>query len=100
MVDVAEAHVLTAVKMIEGTRLNQPLNLGTSQGHSVLEMIKVVESAVEAKVPFKLTTRRPGDSSRIIASGDRAGKLLDWKPEHSIEQIVADAVRWQRDQKS
>ncbi len=97
VVDVAAAHVLAAEKMVAGTRLNQALNLGTSKGHSVLEMIKAVEAAVDGKVDYELTDRRPGDSSQIIASGERAGQLLGWKPEHSLEQIVADAVRWQRE---
>jgi UDP-glucose 4-epimerase len=92
--DVAKAHVLAAEAMMSGKAINQAINLGTNRGSSVLEIIKAAEKAADTKIAHRIGSRRPGDSSTLIASNDLAGKLLGWKPELNLEHIVADAVNW------
>ena len=38
--------------------------------------------------------RRPGDSAGSYTNADTAKKLLNWQAELSIEQAIADALKW------
>jgi UDP-glucose 4-epimerase len=42
------------------------------------------------------TERRPGDPPYLIASSDKAQKILHWKPGFSLEDIVRTAWIWQK----
>ena len=68
--------------------LNQiNLNIGTGQGHSVLDLIKTFEIINNAKVPFKFSDRRNRDVYKLVANNLRAKKILYWPPNRSIEEI-------------
>ena len=41
--------------------------------------------------------RRAGDPAQLIASSEKAKKVLGWKPEHdSLEEIIASAWNWHK----
>ena len=62
-------------------------NLGTGQGASVLEMIKIFENISGRKIPYKITNRRPGDISTCYAKCDLAEKELNWKAKFSLKEM-------------
>jgi UDP-glucose 4-epimerase len=35
--------------------------------------------------------RRPGDPARIVASGELAGRDLDWRMRHTVDDMVTSA---------
>jgi UDP-glucose 4-epimerase len=39
----------------------------------------------------QIAPRRPGDPARIVASGERAGRDLDWRMRHSLTEMVSSA---------
>ena len=44
---------------------------------------------------FAFVHRRPGDPARLIASAEKAHRVLGWQPKYpDIETIVAHAWRW------
>ena len=90
--DLAEAHVLGLEYLEQGS--STALNLGTGQGHSVSEVISAIEKVTGKKVPAKLAARRPGDPARLVADASRAEKLLRWKAQRSLEEIVSSAWKW------
>ncbi len=94
--DIARAHVTAAERMAGGAIINQPVNLGSSQGYSVKEVLAMVERVTDHSVDINDAPRRPGDASRIIADNKLAGQLFDWRPEHNLESIVKDAYAWQQ----
>ena len=71
-------------------------NLGTGQGYSVLEMIKAFELATDAKVPYKIAARRPGDIPTCWADPGKAKQEIDWQAEQSLPQMMKDSWRWQQ----
>lgn len=96
VVDLAKAHV-KAINHLEKTE--QPtttLNLGTGQGHSVLELIKTFEEVNGVKVPYVVGKRRPGDIASCYASAKKAEQVLGWKTEKSLQDALKDAWRWQQ----
>jgi UDP-glucose 4-epimerase len=70
-------------------------NLGTGRGYSVLEMVKGFEKAAGRKVPYRVVGRRPGDIASCYADPTKAEKELSWKAARDIDEMCADAWRWQ-----
>ena len=94
--DLAAAHV-AALRADLPTGAFEAFNVGTGQGHSVSEVVAAVGRAVGAPVPYSVGPRRDGDPPSLIADPSRARRRLDWAPRvSSLDAIVADAVRWER----
>lgn len=92
--DLARGH-LNALN----TLLSRPgmltVNLGTGNGYSVLEVLRAFESASARPVPYKIAARRAGDIAECYADPSLAAKLIGWRAESSLDQMCADAWRWQ-----
>jgi UDP-glucose-4-epimerase GalE len=94
--DLAEAHVLGLKHLLEGGK-STALNLGTSQGYSVREVITCVEKVTGKTVPAEEGPRRAGDPPSLVADARRGSEVLNWKPQHrELEAIVESAWRWQQ----
>jgi len=94
VVDLARGHL----KALEKLRKNPGIiihNLGTGQGHSVLEMIHAFEQAAGIKIPYEIVARRPGDTTAVYADPILAEQDLDWKASLDLRQMCKDAHHWQ-----
>jgi len=91
--DLGEAH-LKALEYLERGGSSAFLNLGTGQGHSVKEIIEMVERVTGATLRKKHASRRPGDPPVLVADPTRAQQVLKWKARRSLEEIVASAWKW------
>lgn len=93
VLDLADAHV-RALEAAATPGL-RAYNVGSGVGHTVREVLAMVERVTGCPVPHAVGARRPGDAPGLYAAGDRIRAELGWRPEHSaLEQIVADAVAW------
>jgi UDP-glucose 4-epimerase len=90
--DLAEAHVL-GLEHLDGGK-SAELNLGTGKGHSVREVISTIERISGREVPKRVSPRRPGDPTELVADPRGAEKLLSWKATRSLEDIVSTAWKW------
>lgn len=95
VVDLARGH-LKAVEKVKETKGISAYNLGTGKGYSVLDVIQAFEQASLAKVPYKIVESRPGDVASCFADPTKAKVELNWEAEKGIEEMCADAWRWQR----
>tara|TARA_Y100000780_G_scaffold49321_1_gene41243 strand:+ start:248 stop:1270 length:1023 start_codon:yes stop_codon:yes gene_type:complete len=93
--DLAEGHVkaLAWLTRKEGVRA---FNLGTGRGYSVLEMLKAFEHACGKTLPYQVIARRPGDVAACYADPTLARDILGWSANLGLEQMCADAWRWQK----
>jgi UDP-glucose-4-epimerase GalE len=95
--DLANAHV-AALKRLQGGADSIALNLGTGTGHSVRDVVSMVEVFGD-RVPVRMAARRAGDPPVLVAAAHRAREVLDWEPRHSsLSEIVASAWRWHAQQ--
>ena len=92
VVDLADGHVKALEKMQQKPGL-EVYNLGTGCGYSV---VKAFEKASGRKVPYQIVARRAGDIARTFADPAKANRELAWRAERDIEQMSADAWRWQQ----
>ncbi|MUV36879.1 UDP-glucose 4-epimerase [Lentibacillus sp. JNUCC-1] len=94
--DLIDAHLLALQYLQDGGDSNI-FNLGSSNGFSVKEMIDAARAATGKEIPAQVAPRRSGDPAVLIASPDKAKKVLGWHPARtSIEQIMQDAWNWHR----
>lgn len=94
--DIARAHLLAADKMVGGHLLNQPINLGSNSGYSVKQVTDEFIRLTGQKLDVKIGPRRPGDPAQLVASNQQAKKLLGWKPERNLDDIIRDHYEWYR----
>jgi len=93
--DLAEAHVL-ALEADLAAGAFEPANVGTGQGRSVFEVVEAVARVLGRPVPHGVGARRAGDPPSLVANPGRARALLGWQATRSaLDQIVADALRWE-----
>lgn len=94
--DVATGHVAALEAVIEGDPQVRAWNLGGGAGTSVLEILHAFERACGRDIPFEIVGRRPGDVAATWADTSRAKAELGWEAQRSLDDICADAWRWQR----
>jgi len=93
--DLAAGHV-AALARLEAT--DEPVstwNLGTGTGTSVLEMLHAFERAVGHELPYEIVGRRAGDIAASYADPSLAEAELDWRASRTVDDMCADAWRWQ-----
>lgn len=94
--DLADAHVLALRHLLAGGP-SEAVNLGTNRGYSVLEVVREAEAVTGRKVPTKVLPRREGDVPVLLASREKARRLLSWEPRASdIGTILRTAWDWHR----
>ena len=94
--DLARAH-LDALRHLRAGGESLVCNVGYQRGYSVLEVIDVVKKVSGVDFPVKVSGRRPGDSTAVIASNERVRTKLGWVPMHdNLEEIVEQALNWER----
>ena len=89
--DLALSHVAAAKSLEEGRPLQLVYNLGSGTGLSVREIMDAVERVTGIPFSPEVRPRRPGDPARIVATGGLAGRDLNWKMRHTIDDMVASA---------
>jgi UDP-glucose-4-epimerase GalE len=90
--DLAEAHVRGIEYLSQGR--SAAMNLGTGRGHSVKEVIAMIEKVTGRKVPTRIAPRRAGDPAELVADPSLAERMLHWRARRSLEQIVSTAWKW------
>ena len=93
IVDLNVAHLKALTLLLKGNGSNL-VNLGTGKGNSVLEVIKVVQKITGSKLTINKSVSREGEYAQMVASNNKAKKLLRWKPERSLEDSVKTLIQW------
>jgi UDP-glucose 4-epimerase len=70
-------------------------NLGNGQGFSVKEMIEAAKEATGKDIKVEMGARRAGDPAQLIASSEKARKILGWNPRYTdVKQVIGTAWNW------
>lgn len=93
VVDLAKGH-LAAIDYIETHAGIEAINLGTGNGYSVLEVVKMLEKVSGKKVNYRIAPRRTGDIATCYADASKAGELLNWKAEKTLYDMCVDNWRF------
>lgn len=93
--DLAKGHIAALRHCQQHEQELLTVNLGTGRGYSVLEMIRAFEKASGKTVPYAVVSRRQGDVAACWADTRLAFEKLGWKAEKGIDEMCADAWRWE-----
>ena len=94
--DLAQAHILALDYLLKGGE-NNVFNLGNGVGFTVKEVVDVALAVTGHPIPAKMAPRRAGDPAQLIASSEKAIKVLGWKPQYNdLNTIVASAWAWHK----
>lgn len=88
--DLARAHY-AAYEYLKRENTSNVFNLGTGKGHSVREVIDTARQVTKHPIPAVEEARRPGDPAILVASGEKARKVLGWTPEKTLEEMIVSA---------
>ena len=89
--DLAKGHIAALKNASEGRMIGnfRTFNLGTSNGHSVREVVSTMAAVAQKEIKIDIAPRRAGDVGSCVAVADRSTEELLWKTEKSL----ADACR-------
>lgn len=92
--DLAQAHILACKYLLDGGK-SDIFNLGNGVGFSVKEVIEKAKEVTKKEIKVVLEGRRAGDPAVLVASSDKAKKILGWKPAYNdLGTIIDTAWKW------
>jgi UDP-glucose 4-epimerase len=89
--DLARAHVAAARILDDGKTLEPVYNLGSGTGTSVRQIMDAARRVTGIDFTPTEGPRRPGDPSRVVASGELAARDLGWQNTYTVDQMFATA---------
>lgn len=96
VLDLADAHI-KAVEYLQKGNESNIFNLGNGIGFSVKEMIDSAKEATNEEINVVVGERRAGDPARLIASNEKAQKILGWTPKYTdVKAIINTAWTWHK----
>lgn len=94
--DLARAHILAMKYLREGNESNI-FNLGNGVGFTVKEVVESARKVTGHPIPMNIEPRRAGDPAKLIASSEKARKVLGWNPQYQdLETIIFTAWNWHK----
>lgn len=85
------AHIL-AMKYLREGRESNIFNLGNSVGFTVKKVVETARKVTGHPIPMNIEPRRAGAPAKLIASSDKARKILGWNPKYQdLETIISTA---------
>lgn len=94
--DLADAHILALDYLAEGNPSDQ-FNLGSANGYSVKQMVEAARKVTGQPIPAEVGPHRPGDPDSLVASSDKARRILGWQPTYeNVEDIIKTAWTWEQ----
>lgn len=98
VVDLAKAHVKAMDRVLHTPEAEsiEVFNIGTGHGVSTLEVVETFERATGVKLPWSYAPRREGDIEQIWGNVDKAAKVLGWRAEANLDDVLRSAWHWQQ----
>lgn len=69
-------------------------NLGTGEGTSVLDMVRLVEEVSGKEIPYSICSVRDGDVACCVCNPDKAWEVLGWKTNRSVKDAIRDGINF------
>ena len=89
--DLAAAHIRAVEYLESEDRPFDTFNVGTGIGASVFEVLTALRAASGIEFEIEVGSRRPGDPPRLVADVSRIEKLLGFRCEKDLSEIVQSA---------
>jgi UDP-glucose 4-epimerase len=94
--DICTAIIKSLIYLDKANNGCNIFNLGSGVGISSLDIIKKLENLFEKKIDYTTTAKKIGEPSLLLASSKKAKKILNWSTKKNINNILRDAVAWEK----
>ncbi len=75
--------------------IGESFNLASGKETKIIDLANLINSLTQNKAGVKFTGRRKWDTkNRVLASIEKAEKILGYKPEKSFEEGVKETINW------
>ena len=97
--DIAKAVVMA---LESKDAVNEDFNIGTDKETNILALAKKIYGLCQEDKPFKYTLVKsfPYDVKRRVPNVQKAKKILDWKPEISLDESLPELITWVKEKLS
>ncbi len=96
--DLAIAHC-QALERVHSQQAQDAINLGTTNGASVKEIIAICAEVTGKQIPVQISPRRAGDPPVLVAANERANSILGWKPTYDLRRTIETAWKWEQNRR-
>lgn len=93
--DVCSAHLSGANYLLQQKK-SIIANLGTGEGHSVLQILSIIREHLKLNVQYKILPPRKGDPDCLVADISFAKNVLNYRPKYDIMRILETAYEWEK----
>jgi len=93
--DLAKAHV-NAINFLIKKGGKYAFNVGSGDGVSVMQAIKIFEESNNMKVNCSIGERRKGDISKIYADSTLIEKSIGWKTKKTLNEAMISSWNWEK----
>jgi len=93
--DLADAHEKALLYLSKGNE-SAIFNLGSESGYSNLEIIETARKVTGQRIDMVMGARRQGDPDKLIASHEKARRILGWQPRKDIADIIDSAWKFHK----
>jgi UDP-glucose 4-epimerase len=89
--DLCKAHLL-AIESLKKNQASTAYNVGTGNGFSNRDVLKMVEKVSGKKLVVTVKSRRPGDARELVADPSKIKTELGWEPRYSDLQTIVQTA--------
>jgi UDP-glucose 4-epimerase len=86
---------LSALRYLEERQRSITVNLGTGQGHSVLEVVRAFERVTGACGSLRIHAAPRRRHRRLLGRSVAGSPRIGWRATRGLEEMCRDAWRWQ-----
>jgi len=90
--DLSAAHILAAESLLQNKN-NLVLNVGTSKGYSVKQIMEATKDVTGREFNYKNQPRRSGDPAQLVADSDLIRSTFAWRNNFTLRDSIESA--WQ-----
>ncbi|MBD3860729.1 GDP-mannose 4,6-dehydratase [Bacillus sp. 28A-2] len=95
--DAVKAYLLLAEKMEEKGLAGEAFNFSNEIQLTVLELVDKILKAMGSELKPRILNQGSHEIKHQYLSAEKARKLLDWKPDYSIDEGLEKTIEWYRE---
>lgn len=95
--DAVKAYLLLAEKMEEKGLSGEAFNFSNEIQLTVLELVDKILKAMGSELKPRILNQGTHEIKHQYLSAEKARKLLDWKPDYSIDEGLVKTIEWYRE---
>ncbi|MEH7674292.1 GDP-mannose 4,6-dehydratase [Bacillus pumilus] len=95
--DAVKAYLLLAEKMEEKGLAGEAFNFSNEIQLTVLELVDKILKAMGSELKPRILNQGTHEIKHQYLSAEKARKLLDWKPDYSIDEGLEKTIKWYRE---